>query len=138
MSDENPNDKQIGGSHYATGSEIQHWDWVEDCELGYLEGCATKYIARCRKKHDTPVIDLNKAVHYCEKIKQLYLTRGRANRRNPDNLFLSIQLSAFERDARLDFDEEFAIREILFWNNEYDLDGVITRLKLMIKRAEAA
>jgi hypothetical protein len=64
MSD--PNSRQVGGAHYAPGGALQHWDLVEKHGLGYLEGCATKYISRHRRKNG--VEDLGKADHYVEKM----------------------------------------------------------------------
>jgi len=58
------NEKQVGGNHYQ--NQYQHWDWVGDNKLSYLEGCATKYIVRWRDKGG--VQDLEKAVHYIEKL----------------------------------------------------------------------
>jgi hypothetical protein len=55
---------QVGGEHYR--SQFQHWDWVIANNLGYLEGCATKYIARWRKKNGLE--DLLKARHYLDKL----------------------------------------------------------------------
>ena len=39
---------------------------VEDNGIGYLEGCATKYVTRWRNKHGLE--DLDKAKHYVEKL----------------------------------------------------------------------
>ncbi len=61
------NDKQVAGDHYATA--YQHWDFVLDAELGYLLGCATKYVSRWRKKNGAQ--DLQKAIHYLEKAKEV-------------------------------------------------------------------
>jgi hypothetical protein len=58
------NDVQIGGDHYK--SEYQHWDFVEHLGLDYLQGCATKYISRWRKKNG--VEDLKKSLHYIQKL----------------------------------------------------------------------
>lgn len=58
------NDRQVGGSHYA--AELQHWDMIEDHGIGYLEGCASKYASRWRKKNG--VQDLEKGLHYTEKL----------------------------------------------------------------------
>ena len=58
------NKRQIGGTHYKTSYE--HWDMVLDAGLGYLDGCATKYVARWRKKDGAK--DLEKALHYVEKL----------------------------------------------------------------------
>lgn len=57
------NEYQIGGNHYA--GDYQHWDFVVDCQLNYLLGCATKYIIRWKKKNG--IEDLRKAVHYISK-----------------------------------------------------------------------
>ena len=62
------NDIQIGGKHYKKAGEFQHWDWVEDNGVRYLEGCATKYVARNRFKNATPIEDLEKARHYIDKM----------------------------------------------------------------------
>jgi len=60
------NDHQVGGQHYKTNYE--HWDLVLATGMGYLEGCATKYVARWRNKDG--VADLKKALHYVEKIQE--------------------------------------------------------------------
>ena len=59
-------DKQIGGDHYR--AEIQHWDFITDNGFSYLRGCATKYLARYRKKNGLE--DLHKAEHYIEKLRE--------------------------------------------------------------------
>lgn len=70
------NERQVGGDHYKT--KYEHWDFVEDIGLGYLESVAIKYIARWRKKNG--VEDLQKADHYIEKLIQT----GRSNKVNQD------------------------------------------------------
>jgi hypothetical protein len=71
---ERPMVAQVGGTHYQ--SEYQHWDWVEDMGMGYLEGNATKYVSRWRKKNG--IEDLKKALTYVEKL----LVRWYMGRRN--------------------------------------------------------
>lgn len=61
------NDRQEYGDHYQ--AEFQHWDLVERYNIGYLEGCATKYLTRWRKKNGLQ--DLKKAKHYTEKLAEL-------------------------------------------------------------------
>ena len=61
------NEKQVGGLHYKT--EYEHWDLVICIPMNYLEGCATKYVARARKKDG--VQDLHKAMHYLEKLIEI-------------------------------------------------------------------
>ncbi len=61
------NETQVGGGHYrAVDPAYQHWDFVVDTGLGYLEGCATKYISRHRLKNKEQ--DLDKALHYVQKL----------------------------------------------------------------------
>lgn len=55
---------QEGGNHYQT--EYQHWDWVLDIGLGYLDGGATKYVSRWRKKNGLQ--DLLKSKTYMAKM----------------------------------------------------------------------
>lgn len=58
------NATQVGGKHYKT--KYEHWDWVLHHKLDYLAGCATKYVARHRKKNGLE--DLCKAQHYLRKL----------------------------------------------------------------------
>lgn len=60
------NDTQVGGDHYRKFGDLQHWDVVKHFKLGYLEGCATKYIFRHRDKNGAA--DIRKAIHYLEKL----------------------------------------------------------------------
>lgn len=61
------NEQQVGGRHYKT--EYEHWDLAVTIPLGYLEGCATKYVSRWRKKHG--IEDLWKALHYLNKLMEV-------------------------------------------------------------------
>lgn len=67
------NDRQEYGDHYQ--ADFQHWDLIERYSIGYLEGCATKYLTRWRKKNGLQ--DLKKARHYTEKLLELH---GQINR----------------------------------------------------------
>lgn len=58
---------QVGGSHYATESRYQHWDWVTDCRMGYLPGNATKYVSRWWNKNG--LVDLEKGMSYIKKMQ---------------------------------------------------------------------
>lgn len=62
------NGRQIGGAHYAS-DKVQHWDFVMGHKLNYLEGNATKYLSRWRKKNGLQ--DLEKAEHYVTKLIEL-------------------------------------------------------------------
>jgi len=70
----NANAKQIQGSHYQTN--IQPWDAITDWELGFLDGCAVKYLSRWRKKGG--VDDLRKAVHFIEKLIEVEIANEKS------------------------------------------------------------
>ena len=58
------NNKQIGGNHYKT--PIEPWDYIVANDLGYLEGNIVKYVSRYKNKNGLQ--DLDKALHYLEKL----------------------------------------------------------------------
>lgn len=62
---EKPNEIQVGGGHYQ-GGIYQHWDFVLENHMGYLEGQITRYICRWRNKNGQQ--DLQKALHYANKL----------------------------------------------------------------------
>lgn len=65
------NDRQVGGAHYNPGAVAgfyQHWDFVVDVRLPYLEAQATRYIDRHQKKNGRQ--DLEKALHYIQKLQE--------------------------------------------------------------------
>jgi hypothetical protein len=64
------NNTQVGGTHYAT--QFQHWDFVHQFQLGYFEGQVTRYVTRHRRKKGLE--DLNKALHFVEKMIELHTT----------------------------------------------------------------
>ena len=76
------NKKQIGGSHYK--SAYQHWDMVCDHNVPYLEASCTKYVSRHKKKNGLQ--DIEKAIHFLEKIQERYRTHNRVlpGQRVPD------------------------------------------------------
>lgn len=60
--------KQIGGTHYQTKA-IQPWEVVERNNMGFFDGNALKYIMRYKEKNG--VEDLQKAIHYIERLIDL-------------------------------------------------------------------
>ena len=62
------NDTQIGGTHYNT--PIQHWDFVVQNGIPYLEAQAIKYIFRHGAKGGKD--DLLKAKHFIDKLIEVY------------------------------------------------------------------
>lgn len=65
------NEKQVGGSHYKK-TKLQHWDVVAIMGWDYYIGNATKYLWRLGLKGD-PVEQIDKAIHYLEKKRELLL-----------------------------------------------------------------
>ena len=61
--------EQEGGSHYKD-LKVQPIEYITGNELGFCEGNVVKYITRHKNKNG--VEDINKAIHYCELIKELY------------------------------------------------------------------
>ena len=69
MTLDNANARQVAGTHYASADGVQHWDLIDTYRVGYLEGCASKYVTRWRRKNG--VQDLQKAEHYLQKLYQV-------------------------------------------------------------------
>lgn len=69
------NEKQIGGDHYKINA-IQPWDYIIANNLGYLEGTAIKYITRWKSKGG--IADIDKAIHFLEKLKETYYAQEEA------------------------------------------------------------
>ena len=63
-------EQQIGGDHYKTCA-IQPVEFIEANELGFLEGCVVKRIARHDKPSGKGEQDIDKAMHELQLIKQL-------------------------------------------------------------------
>lgn len=61
-------EKEKGGTHYK-GQPMEPWDFIWLTDLPFMEGCVVKYAARHKGKGG--VEDLDKAIHYLEKIKEL-------------------------------------------------------------------
>jgi Protein of unknwon function (DUF3310) len=83
------NKTQVGGDHYQ-GGDYQHWDM---CATFYGEAffkcTASKYVIRWRKKNGAE--DLNKALHYLLKLKELVAKGGvKLNHYTPDAIEAAI------------------------------------------------
>lgn len=124
------NERQIGGSHYAAG--LQHWDVVEGHGIGYLEGCASKYITRWRKKNGLQ--DLQKALHYTEKLAELARDAGRTNR----GVVPMVVLDRFVIDNDLELTEKVALIGLFRWRKVEDLERAAVSIKQLITEATNA
>jgi hypothetical protein len=63
----NPNQRQVGGDHYK--SKMQHWDFVIENDMPYMEAQIFKYVLRWRTKGGLQ--DLRKAQHFLEKLLEV-------------------------------------------------------------------
>lgn len=119
------NDKQIGGTHYAEGGDIQHWDWVIINGMGYLEGVASKYVARYRKKNGKQ--DLEKALHYVQKLQEAFAAGYVSPRsRFADKALITHQFA--ERNG-LNAAEEVICKLLATWTDRSNL----VQIELLVK-----
>lgn len=119
MTDKNPNDYQIGGDHYSQAGNYQHWDFIEEHEIGYLEGYSTKYLVRWDKK-GTPVQDLEKSLHTVTKLIEL-AQQWRNNRSSKPPTTLSVNLfCSANRIGNVDIRR--AIENLLRWKTLVELE----------------
>jgi len=61
-------DIQVGGNHYSKHT-IQPFDIIDEYKLGYYEGNVLKYLLRHKDKGG--VEDIDKAIHYLNKVKEV-------------------------------------------------------------------
>ena len=61
-------DKQVGGRHYKD-FKIQPIEFITANKLSFIQGNVIKYICRYDKKNGKE--DIDKAIHYCELLKEL-------------------------------------------------------------------
>lgn len=123
------NERQIGGDHYKNGV-LEHWDVIERYGVGYLEGCATKYIARWRKKNGLQ--DLEKASHYVQKLLELYdegvrIPRGVVPRR---------VIAEFCQANSCNVVESGALHMLLHWSDRCHLEEAQKDIRSLVASTE--
>ncbi len=127
------NATQVGGNHYKVENGLQHWDLIDPYRVGYLEGCATKYVTRWRRKDG--LRDLEKALHYLTK---LYESRA--------SLPYSVQverqpavphpvIADFVRDNAVPPAEAHIISLILSWQSTHTLQLAKSEIRKLIAGA---
>lgn len=131
------NRRQVGGNHYgALQPSYQHWDLAADTGMGYFEGQITKYVARWRRKNG--VQDLEKALHYAEKLLELI----RVNRyplrligttpKNPTDF-----LHRFVIEQQLTPMEETVFELCIFHALIEDVEKLVHTIQIMITACKA-
>lgn len=122
----NANSKQVAGTHYLT-SGVAHWDYVTKQDVPYLEGNATKYLTRWKKKNG--IQDLQKAAHYIEKrlecMDQFGAIRGAVE---DTEMFYS-----FLKDNDVDYPESLIIRSVMHWTSREHLMLALHKLYELIE-----
>ena len=114
------NARQVAGTHYASADGIQHWDLIDEYDVGYLEGCASKYVTRWRKKDG--LVALEKAAHFMQK---LYERRSAQTFSQVIPRMPGVPLKVIARFAAangLNADEERILGYILAWQSTGTID----------------
>ena len=60
--------RQIGGKHYKN-LKIQPNEFITKNKLSFIQGNIIKYVCRFDKKNGNE--DIDKAIHYCELLKEI-------------------------------------------------------------------
>ena len=126
------NDHQVGGTHYK-GSAYEHWDLVVRTGMGYLEGQATRYITRWRKKNGLE--DLQKAVHYIDKLIEVNAGGARGGGLGSDLMMLA-EIKKFALANGLSPNEHFAVEDLAIWRSEKELVRARDIVLSLIEHAE--
>ena len=62
-------DRQVGSSQHYKDFKIQPIEFITANKLSFIQGNVIKYICRYDKKNGKE--DIDKAIHYCELLKEL-------------------------------------------------------------------
>jgi len=125
--------EQVGGDHYK--AEYQHWDWVPDTGLGYLEATATKYLPRWRVKGG--IQDLKKALSYIDKLHlQLKEKPERTPCARTRPLRSDALLGRYIESSKMDTNEVELTSRLDCWEFDQDLLDARDLLLEMIVREE--
>lgn len=125
----NANDRQVGGDHYKTGG-AQHWDMFGP---EYLIGCATKYVARWRKKNG--VQDLEKALHYSEKLLEI-MVRDTPLYRPPMLPVEPSMVDTWAPNQGVTWVETTIIKRLMFFDKAGDIREAIAGIQHLIATSQ--
>ena len=115
---------QVGGTHYQ--ANYQHWDWVEDIGMGYLEAVATKYLVRWQNKDGLK--DLKKALSYVEKL----IFRIEGGRRNRVDVWDYALFRRYCQENNIQDSERDATLILYNWSKASDLSTVCEIIRSLI------
>ena len=130
----NANTKQVAGDHYRSeDSTYQHWDLVADTGMGYFEGQITKYVARWRKKNGKQ--DLEKALHYAQKMQELILAHRYPLRQVPHREDAMSLLANFAIAQKLLREETIIFELCAARAVENDVERLIVQIELLLEKS---
>lgn len=117
------NERQVGGAHYRSG--MQHWDLISQYQGSvYLIGCITKYLTRWRKKNGLQ--DLEKALHYLDKLMELVQAQGTADPNFPRNSDGEIYASMYHQSVPKDVIRVFAVENDIGRDEFIAIENMLT------------
>lgn len=125
------NNRQVGGTHYQQ-QPYQHWDFVNDTKLPYMEAQIVKYVSRWRAKNG--VQDLQKAIHFLDKLVEqhanIHFQEYPSHRRE--------KVQAFCAANQLPELESQAVHAVSLWSSTSDLSFARRVLCNLIESEELA
>lgn len=119
------NATQVGGTHYRNG--FQHWDLAHELDLGYFEGQITKYVTRHRSKKGRE--DLEKALHFTRKLRELAVLAGRQPRHKYGTM---ARFTEYAEANKLTHQEYLIIMSACNWSMVDNLDVLIDRIVALL------
>jgi hypothetical protein len=130
------NETQVGGKHYK-GGKFQHWDLIARNRIGYLEGCSSKYASRWNVKYEDPELqleDLEKGVHYCDKIMEMIEDEGYS----PSGCAPYSDLQLFFSENQIsDPDAQMAIAHLCTWDSIASMQLAKKHMLALLEKAKA-
>jgi hypothetical protein len=133
------NSKQIGGDHYK-GRPIEPWDFIEEHDIPFLEGCAIKYLTRWPDKGG--LADLDKATHFMEKVLEVKIQNplrtgpgildplALGTHLRDDLAWRAMALREYCQHNTLDTVSYDLVNRIYYWESERQLKDIIEGLKI--------
>jgi len=119
------NETQVGGTHYK--NHFQHWDLAHELDLGYFEGQITKYVTRHRSKKGRE--DLEKALHFTRKLRELAVLAGRHPRHKYGTM---ARFTEYVGANKLNGAEYLIIMSACNWSMVDDLNVLIDRIVVLM------
>ena len=123
------NSRQVGGDHYKTGG-TELWDLFGPGALAFY---AARYVQRWRRKNG--VLDLEKAVHVCEKLREVIKGKYREYGGGVHFLVQTPEVvDLWLKNSGMDWVECSIVRKLLYWETTRDIAEAIDGIRYLIER----